>query len=92
MLSFDITLNIYVFLGAIFFSVAIGFIGRSRQLAKKERRIVELESEMVDDHAELLELQRENGLLEARIKDVTNPVIAMKSNKLEDKNLSTGTN
>lgn len=89
--TFDITLNIYVFLAAILIAVALGFIGRSRQLAKKERRIIELESEMVDTHAELLELQRENGVLETKIKDVTNPVIAMKSNKLEDKNLSAGT-
>jgi hypothetical protein len=88
--TFDITLNIYVLLGMILFSMATGFMGRRRQLGKKERRIVELETEMVDTHAELLELQRENGLLETRIKDVTNPVIAMKSNKLEDKNLSAG--
>lgn len=68
----------------------VGFMGRSRQLAKKERKIGKLECDMVERDAEILAVQRENVLLEARIKDITNPVIAMKGNKLEDKSRSTG--
>lgn len=81
---FDITLDIYVFLLVIVLSVCSGYLFRRRLLAKKQRKIVELEHEMVQAHAELLESQREYCSLESRLKDITNPVIAMKSNKLDD--------
>ncbi|HWB94614.1 MAG TPA: hypothetical protein VG605_22315 [Puia sp.] len=82
--TFDISINIYVFLLTIIASLYIGFLQRSRQLAKKQRKIEELEHEMLQAHAELLESQRDYCKLETRIQDITNPVIAMKSNKLED--------
>jgi hypothetical protein len=84
--TFDITLDVYVFLLIIVLSAILGFLTRSRQLAKKQRKIVELECEMMQAHAELLENQREYCELERRIKDrpgtaaanPANPVIAMK--------------
>ena len=88
---YSITLNIYAFLGVIVFSARLGFIGRSRQLARKQRRIAKLETDMVDSDAELLAVQRANVLLEARIKEFTNPVISMKGTKLEEKSRSAGT-
>ena len=81
---FDITMDFYVFLLTILLSVGVGYLLRRRQLARKQRKIVELEHEMVQAHAEVLESQRDYCHLEARLKDITNPVIAMKSNKLED--------
>ena len=85
---FDITLDIYIFLLIIGLAVVLGFLPRSRQLAKKQRKIVELEHEMVQAHAEILENQREFCELESRMKekDVSNPVIPMK-----EKNRPTGT-
>jgi len=83
--TFDITINIYLFLLTIVFSLAVGYSFRSRQLAKKQRAIDRLEGEVVQANAELLESQREFCELEARMKqDITNPVIPMKGNKLED--------
>ena len=84
---FDITLDIYIFLLIIGLAVVLGYLPRSRQLAKKQRKIVELEHEMVQAHAELLENQREFCELETRMKkEVSNPVIPMK-----EKNRPTGT-
>ena len=79
--TFDISINIYLFALTIFVSLFLGYARRSRQLAKKQRRIVELERDMVQAHAELLESQREYCQLEARMKEVDNPnpVIAMKN-------------
>ena len=86
--TFDITLNVYIFLSIIGLAVVLGYLPRSRQLAKKQRKIMQLEQEMVEAHAEVLENQREYCELESRLKDVANPnpVISMK-----DKNRATGT-
>jgi hypothetical protein len=85
---FDITLNAYIFMMIIGLAVVLGYLPRSRQLAKKQRKINQLEQEMVEAHAELLENQREYCELESRMKEVANPnpVISMK-----EKNRATGT-
>jgi hypothetical protein len=82
--TFDITLNIYVFLLSLGLSLVLGFWGRSNQLAKKHRRIVQLEQEVTEANAETLESQKDYHELEMKYKDLTNPVITMKSSKLED--------
>jgi hypothetical protein len=74
--TFDITLNVYVFLLIIVLSVVLGYLPRSRQLAKKQRKIAEMERETMQAHAELLENQREYCELEQRIKDMVNPANA----------------
>ena len=99
--SFDITLNIYVFLLSLGMSLILGFWGRSNQLAKKHRRIVSLEQEITEAYAETLESQKDYQELIVKYKDLTNPVISMKNTKLEDtpladrdgmrKNRATGT-
>ncbi|GGA86821.1 hypothetical protein [Puia dinghuensis] len=82
--TFDVTLNIYVFILALVAAVIAGYLPRSKQISRKQRKIIELEREMVQAHAELLENQREYCLLEAKVQDITNPVIPMKGNKLEE--------
>jgi hypothetical protein len=82
--NFDITLNIYIFLLSLLAPLLLGYAARSRQLAKKARRISELERETLEAHAEVLDTQREYCELESRVKDITNPVIAMKNNKLDE--------
>jgi hypothetical protein len=84
MLNFDITLNVYVFFLMIVGAVLVGYFPRKKQISKKQRKIVELEREMIQAHAELLENQQEYCLLEARLRDITNPVIPMKGNKGEE--------
>ena|SRR5579871_2092852 len=84
MLNFDITLNVYVFALILGGAALAGSLPRSRQLWRKQRKINELEKEMVQAHGELLESQREYCVLESRFKDITNPVIPLKSAKLEE--------
>ena len=86
--SFDITLNIYIFLLSLGMSLIVGFWGRSNQLAKKHRRIVQLEQEVLQAYAETLESQKDYSALAIKYQDLTNPVISMKNNKLEDSPLT----
>ena len=50
---------------------------------RKNRQITRLERDVVEANAELLENQREYCDLEARMKDITNPVIPI-TNKSTD--------
>ena len=83
-MSFDITLNIYLFLLLLVVAAMLGHIPRAKMIAKKQRKIAELEREMVQAHAEVLESQREFCQLEASMKESSNPVIPMKNNKWEE--------
>lgn len=76
--TFEITLNVFILGLMLLVAVLIGYLPRNRQLERKNRQIAKLEQEMVQAHAELLETQREFCELEAKMKDITNPVIAMK--------------
>lgn len=82
--TFDITLNLFVFGSMLVLAIVLGYLPRSRQLARKNRVIAKLEKEMVQAHAELLETQREYCELETKMKDITNPVIPMNSKNAED--------
>jgi len=83
-MSFDITLNIYIFLLVLAAAAMLGHLPRAKVIAKKQRKIAELEREMVQAHAEVLESQREYCQLEASLKSDSNPVIPMKNNKWEE--------
>lgn len=82
--TFDISIDVYILLLIIAMAVMVGYLGRSRQLAKKNRRIAELEREVMQAYAELLNTQRDYCELESKVKDVTSPVIAMINNKNEE--------
>ena len=53
----------------------IGFLFRSNQIGKLRHRIKELEAEMLQNHADILSLQRENTQLFEKIKNNAVPVI-----------------
>jgi len=82
--SFEITLDLFVFGLMLLAAVLVGYLPRSGQLRRKSKQIAKLECEMIQAHAELLETQRELCELEARLKDITNPVIAMNSKTSDD--------
>lgn len=91
---FDLSFNIdlFILLVIIGLSMYIGFLLRSYQIRKKNRRIAELESEMLQAHAEVLLAQKEYHELESRVKDMPIPVIAMKhAAKEEDEKSKTQT-
>jgi hypothetical protein len=77
-IDFDHSLNILFVLMVAGLSCYAGWWWRSRQLKRKQRRILELEHEMMQAHAELLEVQKEYCELESRIRDLAIPVIPLK--------------
>jgi hypothetical protein len=85
MITFDFTIiNSLALLLIVMVSALMGFLVRQHQLAGKKRRINELEREMIQAHAELLETQKEFCELEMRMKDLTSPVISMKQASKEE--------
>ena len=82
--TFDISIDVFIFLLILIAAALVGFLGRSRQLAKKNRRIAELEREVVQANAEVLSTQRDYCELESKVKDDTSPVIAMIKSKIEE--------
>jgi uncharacterized protein YlxW (UPF0749 family) len=83
---FDLSFNIdmITLMVIIGLSVLIGFVLRSRQFGKKNKRIAELEREMMKAYAEVLTVQKEYCDLESRVKDLAIPVISMKHTAKEE--------
>ena len=77
MLSIEFSINVLLFVLSVLGSGILGYSLRSRQLKKKQFKIVELRKEMVDNHAQILELQKENVALERRFYGKA-PVLDMK--------------
>lgn len=55
-----------------------GYFFRTKQLRKKQGRILELENEMVQNHAEILRMQQELSLVKRPAKTESVPVVAFK--------------
>jgi hypothetical protein len=78
--DFDISINIYLLLLLLAISTSMGFLAKSRLIARKNRKIAELEREMMQAHAELLDTQKDYCELESRVKQGDSPVISIKNN------------
>lgn len=83
MMLITIPVNVFLLVGAVVVAFLFGFMLRSRELAKSKRKVSSLETEMVSNHAEILNLQKENVELERKLKSLSIPVIPMTK---EDKN------
>jgi hypothetical protein len=79
MFMFDITTNVYVFASIVIASAFAGFFLRTTQIGRSRARIILLEQEIRDDHAEILELQKDFIALELKMNVVKGPVIKMKN-------------
>jgi hypothetical protein len=84
MLAIAITFNIFLLAGLIVAAFVIGFLIRSQQNASLKRKITELEAEMLSNHADILDLQRQKAQLEQQIKESKIPVIPLKPSKEEE--------
>jgi hypothetical protein len=69
MLAITLTVNLFLLLGFLAFSGLIGFAFRSSQIKSLKSKISHLEKEMLEYHAEILELQRNNVNLEEKLKE-----------------------
>lgn len=83
MLALPFTVNIIWLVPVAIIAFIGGLLYRSAQVAKARRRADEHDKDLLNAHAELLELHREKAELERRLKDSPIPVISIKSNKEE---------
>jgi hypothetical protein len=81
--AIELTLNVFVLTGIVFGSFVIGFLIRANQIRSLKRKVLELEKEMLNNHADILELQRSNALLEQNLQASKIPVIPMNPTKEE---------
>lgn len=85
MFNIEIPLTVLSLMGLIAGSFGIGFYLRSRQLQKKQFKISELRKEIVYNHAQILELQKEYVTLEKTIGVSRATVLPMTNNVSENK-------
>lgn len=79
MLAIVIPVNAYLFGGLILLSFLIGTILRRGQIKSLKKKVLELENEMLSNHADILELQKEKAGLEQQLKELHIPVIPITS-------------
>ena len=77
MLLIEITINAFVLAGLVLASIGLGFMFRSNQVTIHKKKVVELEKEMLLNHAEILDLQQRNSALELKVRTLSIPVIPM---------------
>lgn len=70
-----IPINVFLLGGVIIFAVLAGYAFRSLQLKKLQYKISDLEKEMLANHAEILDLQKERVVQEQKLKELSHPVI-----------------
>ena len=83
MLAIELSLNVFLLTGIVFGSFLIGFLVTRIQIRTLKIKIVELEREMLNNHADILELQRSKTLLEQNHQASKIPVIPLNPTKDE---------
>lgn len=81
MLAIEITISILPLSGLVFAALALGFLFRSSQLKSSRKKVLELEKEMLSNHADILELQKEKATLIKQMRESKIPVILMNPSK-----------
>ena len=76
---FEFTMNIFVFALVIVAAVLAGFALKSRQMTKSLEKIEQLERELLNSYAHILDLEKENTNMENKLQDIKIPVIPMKT-------------
>jgi hypothetical protein len=83
MLAIELTVNVFVLPGIMVISFLAGYLIRKAQIKSLNRKIFELEKEMLSNHADILELQRSKALLEINLQKSKIPVIPLNLSKEE---------
>jgi hypothetical protein len=79
MLTNEVTVNIYLLAFILVLSVFIGFAIRAKIILKYRAKIEQLERDILNNCAHILELERETLQMENKIQDTKIPVITMKT-------------
>ena len=85
MLNAEFTMTVLNLILTIGFALFAGYFLRSRQLRKKQFKISELRKEIVYNHAQILELQKEYVGLEKSMNSTRATVLPMSITKSETK-------
>lgn len=83
MLVFEVNLNVFIIVGIVAIAGFVGFLFRSGQINGLNKKVDELEKEMLSSHAEILQLQREKIELLQKFQTPSIPVIPLKTAKEE---------
>jgi hypothetical protein len=83
MLTNEVTLNIYLLVTVLGFSVLAGFAFRAGIIMRYRTKIQELERELLNSHQQVLELEHETLSMESQMQDIKSPVITMKAPSIE---------
>jgi cell division protein FtsL len=79
MLAIQMNINVLVLVATIVAAAVAGYLLRSAQIASLKKKVINLENEMLSNHAEILELSKENAGLQQKIKHLHIPVISIKT-------------
>ena len=72
-------------------SGVLGFLFRSHQIAKSKKRILSLENEMLNNHAEILKLQQELvSLKKAEVQGSKTRIVTMNDPQQDERRVSGG--
>ena len=80
MITLDLIINPVILLAAIIVGVGIGLLMGRSKVAKVRAKVLEVEKEMMNAHAEILEMQKAYIQLENKLEEHSIPVIPMKIN------------
>jgi hypothetical protein len=81
MLAFVISLNIFILAILLAAAFSIGYLIRAHQISEHRKKILELEKDMLNCHAEILELEKEKSHLIHQMKESKIPVIPLQRPK-----------
>jgi len=84
--AIDVNANLILLAGTSVFFTIIGFIYGRRQRGSLKKKLSDLEREMLDCHAEILQLQKEKIDLLKSLSEPSIPVISITASK-EEKNI-----
>lgn len=84
MITFDLIINPVLLLMAAIVGGLMGLLIGKAKLAKGRSKVLELEKEMMNAHAEILEMQKAYVQLENKLEEHSIPVISMKINGGKD--------
>lgn len=85
MLQIELTLNVLLLFSLLAVVFFIGYRLGAFKMRARDKRITELEKEMLTNHAEILQLQREKVDLMKKIQETPTRVISLANKEAVDK-------
>lgn len=79
MLAIQMNINVLLLVALIVIAAVSGYLLRSAQISSLRKKVIGLENEMLSNHAEILDLSKENAILQQQIKQFHIPVISIKT-------------